>query len=102
MPIAPPARLPDRPVRGRANLPRLRRTIGDDETIRTNGPDELADLPADTWHAARPTPPVLANPCTLRLEPHVLAWFHLHGPRTESRLQASLRAYMKRMGRFVG
>ena len=102
MPITPPARLPDRPTRGRANLPRLRRTIGDDDTIRATGPAELADLPLDTWHGAHLTRAVLVNPCTLHLEPHVLAWFHAHGPRTESRLHASLRAYIKRMGRFVG
>ncbi len=94
MRISTPAHLPERPVRGRANLPRLRRLAND--AIAASSPPELADLPADTWQAAELVPPVLKSPRALRLDAHVLAWFRAHGPRTESRMRATMRAFMKR------
>ena len=85
----------DRPVRGRANLKRLRQ-VGDDE-IRRTSPLELADLPDDFWDQATVVNPVPKQPISLRVDRDVLAWFKAQGPRYQSRMNAVLRSYVLAM-----
>ena len=97
MPIAIPPKLAEQPTRGRANLKRLRRTS--DAVIAESSPSELRDLGSAAWIGALRVPPVERRPLTLRLDAHVVAWFRAHGPRAETRMQLTLRAYMKRIAR---
>lgn len=99
-PTTPPVRLPERPARGRANLARLRRIT--DHAITVAAPPALPPLADATWQHATPVPPVLEAPIALPLEAHLLAWFRAHGPRTESRMHATLRAFVKRRANGAG
>jgi uncharacterized protein (DUF4415 family) len=91
--IAPVA--PDRPVRGRADLARLRRLT--DREIRRTSPPELADLPEGFWTDAVVVSPVPKQPISLRVDRDVLAWFRAQGPRYQSRINAVLRLYVVAM-----
>ena len=82
----------ERPVRGRADLARLRKTR--ERTIARTSPPELAELPADFWADAAIVHPVPKQPISLRLDSDVLEWFKDQGPRYQSRMNAVLRAYM--------
>ncbi len=97
MPIAIPPKLAEQPSRGRANLKRLRRTA--DAVIAESSPPELHNLSPAVWIGAERVPPIERRPLTLRLDAHVVAWFRAHGPRAETRMQLTLRAYMKRITR---
>jgi len=80
------------PLRGRADLPRLRRMRERD--IARTSPPELADLPADFWDEAVLVPPAVKQAISLRVDGDVLEWFRGQGPRYQSRMNAVLRAYM--------
>ncbi|MEP7273753.1 MAG: BrnA antitoxin family protein [Acidobacteriota bacterium] len=81
-----------RPVRGRADLPRLRRMS--ERQIQATSPRELADLPSDFWATASVVEPVAKQPISLRVDSDVLDWFKSQGPRYQSRINAVLRSYM--------
>jgi uncharacterized protein (DUF4415 family) len=85
----------ERPVRGRADLARLR-NASDDEISRTS-PAELKDIPASFWDAASVVQPVCKQAISLRLDRDVLAWFKGQGPRYQSRINAVLRSYVAAM-----
>ncbi len=97
MPSPIPPKLADRPTRGRANLRRLRGTT--DAVIADTAPPELRDLDPRAMADAVRVLPLDKRPRTLRLDAHVVAWFRAHGPRSETRMQLTLRAYMKRIAR---
>jgi len=82
----------DRPVRGRADLVRLRQMS--DREIRRTSPPELADLPEGFWADAAVVNPVLKQPISLRVDRDVLAWFKAQGPKYQSRMNAVLRSYV--------
>ena len=92
--IRRPTREP-RPSRGRAKLARLRR-VSDAEIGRTS-PAELADLPANFWDEAELVAPSPKRAISLRLDEDVLDWFRRSGPRYQTRMNAVLRMYVKRM-----
>lgn len=91
-PTSKPSRTPDRPLRGRADLARLRKET--EAAIRRTSPPDLADLPADFFRAASLVQPNRKQPISLRVDEDVLAWFKDQGPRYQSRMNAVLRAYM--------
>lgn len=93
--ISKPSVAPERPVRGRANLEKLRRVS--DREIRRSSPPELADLPGDFWSDAVVVNPVPKQPISLRVDRDVLAWFKNQGPRYQSRINAVLRSYVVAM-----
>lgn len=82
------------PPRGRADLRRLR-VVGEREVQRTS-PEELADLPDDFWDEAELVVPAAKRAISLRVDEDVLEWFRSLGPRYQTRMNAVLRAYMKR------
>ena len=84
-----------RPSRGRADLSRLRRVS--DAEIRRTSPSELADLPANFWDDAEVVAPTSKRAISLRLDEDVLDWFRRSGPRYQTRMNAVLRIYVKRM-----
>jgi len=86
---------PESPVRGRADLAKLRRVT--EREIRRTAPSELADLPDDFWTAAVVVNPVPKQPISLRVDRDVLAWFKNQGPRYQSRINAVLRSYVVAM-----
>ena len=88
-------REPRRPSRGRADLPRLRKAGGLE--IRRTSPAELADLPATFWDEAEVMAPRPKRAVSIRLDEDVLAWFRRSGPRYQTRMNAVLRMYVKRM-----
>jgi uncharacterized protein (DUF4415 family) len=90
-----PTREPRRPSRGRADLSRLRRVT--DAEIRRTSPPELADLPADFWDNAEVVVPATKRAVSIRLDEDVLDWFRRTGPRYQTRMNAVLRMYVKRM-----
>jgi uncharacterized protein (DUF4415 family) len=90
----------EQPIRGRADLARLR-AVGDAD-IRRTSPPELADLPEDFWDGAVVVEPVPKQAVSLRLDRDVLAWFRARGPRYLSRMNAVLRAYMAEVERREG
>lgn len=83
------------PSRGRTNLSRLRRVS--DAEIRRTSPAELADLPAGFWDEAEVNTQTAKRAISLRLDADVLDWFRRSGPRYQTRMNAVLRMYMKRM-----
>ncbi|HWO87769.1 MAG TPA: BrnA antitoxin family protein [Gemmatimonadales bacterium] len=87
-----PSASPDRPLRGRADLARLRRAT--ERVIKATSPPELADLPPDFWTQAHVVWPVAKQAISLRVDRDVLEWFRGQGPRYQSRMNAVLRAYM--------
>jgi uncharacterized protein (DUF4415 family) len=86
---------PERAVRGRADLAKLRRVT--EREIRRTSPPELADLPTDFWTEAVVVDPVPKQPISLRVDRDVLAWFKDQGPRYQSRINAVLRSYVVAM-----
>jgi uncharacterized protein (DUF4415 family) len=88
---------PEQPVRGRADLAKLRRVS--EREIRRTSPLELADLPDDFWNEATVVNPVAKQPISLRIDGDVLAWFKAQGPRYQSRINAVLRSYVAAMHR---
>ena len=93
--IKKPASERRRPSRGRADLSKLRRVS--QAEIRRTSPAELADLPADLWDDAEVFVPTAKQAISLRLDEDVLDWFRRSGPRYQTRMNAVLRMYMKRM-----
>ena len=85
----------ERPVRGRANLARLRRAT--DAEIRRTSPRELVDFPDGFWVDAIVVNPVPKQPISLRVDRDVLDWFKKQGPRYQSRMNAVLRSYVAAM-----
>ncbi len=90
-----PSRKARRPSRGRADLPRLRR-VPDAEICRTS-PPELSDLPAGFWDDAEVVAPTPKRAVSIRLDEDVIEWFRRAGPRYQTRMNAVLRMYVKRM-----
>ena len=90
-----PSAEPEQPLRGRADLPRLRRQS--ERAIAATAPPELADLPADFWDDAELVWPAPKQAISLRVDRDVLAWFRAQGPRYQSRINAVLRTYMTRV-----
>lgn len=82
----------EKPQRGRADLPRLRRAS--ERAIQRTSPPELAELPADFFASASLVHLAPKQPISLRLDEDVLAWFKAQGPKYQSRMNAVLRAYM--------
>jgi uncharacterized protein (DUF4415 family) len=90
-----PTREPRRPSRGRADLSRLRKAT--DAEIRRTSPAELSDLAASFWDEAEVVAPTTKRAISLRLDEDVLDWFRRSGPRYQTRMNAVLRMYVKRM-----
>ena len=90
-----PAGKPRRSSRGRAKLSRLRRAS--DAEIHRSSPPELANLPADFWDEAEVIAPAVKRAFSIRLDEDVLEWFRRSGPRYQTRMNAVLRMYVKRM-----
>ena len=86
---------PERPVRGRADLAKLRRLT--DAEIRRTSPPELRDLSVGFWKDAVVVNPVQKRPISLRVDRDVLDWFKEQGPRYQSRINAVLRSYVAAM-----
>ena len=86
---------PERPRRGRADLPRLRSRVA--EEIRRSAPPALADLPEDFWDDGELVTPASKQAISLRVDEDVLDWFKDSGPRYQTRMNAVLRSYMARM-----
>lgn len=91
-----PSRVAERPKQGQADFARLR-SMSEREIMRTS-PDELAGLPADFWDEAQLVMPVPKRAISLRVDEDVLEWFRRMGPRYQTRMNAVLRSYMKRVG----
>ena len=87
----------DQPLRGRADLRRLRRVS--ERAIVASSPPELANLPADFWADAQLVWPTAKQAISLRVDRDVLEWFRAQGPRYQSRINAVLRAYMTHVRR---
>jgi len=94
-PSKKPSAETERPLRGRADLARLRRQS--ERSIVSSSPPELADLPLDFWDDAELVWPVAKQAISLRVDRDVLAWFRTQGPRYQSRINAVLRTYMTRV-----
>lgn len=94
-PSKKPSAETERPLRGRADLARLRRQS--ERSIVATSPPELADLPPDFWDDADLVWPVAKQAISLRVDRDVLAWFRTQGPRYQSRINAVLRTYMTRV-----
>jgi len=94
-PSKKPSAEPQRPLRGRADLARLRRQS--ERAIAATAPPELADLPADFWDDAELVWPAAKQAISLRVDRDVLEWFRAQGPRYQSRINAVLRTYMTRV-----
>lgn len=92
-----PSAAAERPLRGRADLARMRRQSERD--IAASAPAELADLPADFWDNAELVLPAPKAAISLRVDRDVLAWFRAQGPRYQSRMNAVLRTYMTHLRR---
>ena len=90
-----PTREPRRPSRGRAHLSRLRRAT--ETEIHRTSPTELAELPEDFWNGAEVVAPAAKRAVSIRLDEDVLDWFRRSGPRYQTRMNAVLRMYVKRM-----
>jgi uncharacterized protein (DUF4415 family) len=88
-------REPRRPGRGRADLSRLRKVS--DAEIRRTSPSELSDLPAEFWDDAEVVVPTPKRAISIRLDEDVVEWFRRSGPRYQTRMNAVLRMYVKRM-----
>ena len=87
-----PSKAAERPLRGRADLSRLRRAT--ERQVAETSPPELADLPADFWSGAQLVWPAGREAISLRVDRDVLAWFRSEGPRYQSRMNAVLRTYV--------
>jgi uncharacterized protein (DUF4415 family) len=65
--------------------------------IRRTSPPELAELPANFWDEADVVVPTPKRAVSIRLDEDVLDWFRRSGPRYQTRMNAVLRMYVKRM-----
>lgn len=88
------SRSAEAPPRGRADLRRLR-VVRERQILQTS-PEDLAHLPDDFWDEAELVVPAAKRAISLRVDEDVLAWFRSLGPRYQTRMNAVLRAYMKR------
>ena len=86
------SRRAERPLRGHADLARLRRQS--DKAIAASSPAELAELPADFWKDAELVQP-RKEAISFRVDEDVLDWFRSQGPRYQTRMNAVLRRYMQ-------
>jgi len=57
----------------------------------------LANLPADFWDEAEIVVPTAKRAVSIRLDEDVLEWFRRSGPRYQTRMNAVLRMYVRRM-----
>lgn len=80
---------------GRARLEYLK-SVGESEIARTS-PEELSDVPADIWDEAEVVLPEGKEPISIRVDKDVLAWFRESGPRYQTKMNAVLREYVRRM-----
>ena len=87
----------DVPLRGRADLSRLREMS--EAEVSATSPKELIDLPSDFWDDARVVWPQPKEAISLRVDQDVLKWFRSGGPRYQTRMNAVLRSYMRAMER---
>jgi uncharacterized protein (DUF4415 family) len=92
-----PSETRDVPVRGRADLPRLRQMS--EEEVAATSPENLIDLPSDFWGDAELVWPQPKEAISLRVDQDVLTWFREGGPRYQTRMNAVLRSYMRAMER---
>jgi uncharacterized protein (DUF4415 family) len=92
-----PSKIEDGPVRGRADLPRLRRTS--EEEVAATSPEDLVDLPSDFWDDAEVVWPQPKEAISLRVDQDVLMWFRAGGGRYQTRMNAVLGSYMRAMER---
>jgi len=92
-----PSNSANRPLRGQADLARVRRMS--ERTITASSPPELADLPPDFWAGAEVVWPGPKQAISLRVDQDVLDWFRAQGPRYQSRMNAVLRTYMSQVKR---
>ena len=76
-------------------MSRLRRVT--DTEVRRTSPADLADLPTDFWDEAELVAPASKRAVSIRLDEDVLDWFRRSGPRYQTRMNAVLRMYVKRM-----
>ena len=83
------------PVRGRADLARLRGMT--EAEINQTSPPDLADLPAGFWANAVLVRPGPKEAVSLRLDRDILEWFRKQGPRYQTRMNAVLRSYVTAM-----
>ena len=90
-----PSDAPETPLRGRADLSRLR-GVSEQEIAETS-PPELANLSPDFWDEAVVVSPQPKEAISLRVDQDVLRWFRQRGPRYQSRMNAVLRSYMTAM-----
>ena len=65
--------------------------------VRRTSPPELDGLPATFWEDAEVVAPSRKRAISLRLDEDVLEWFRQSGPRYQTRMNAVLRTYVKRM-----
>jgi uncharacterized protein (DUF4415 family) len=72
-----------------------------DAEVRRTSPPELADLPADFWDEAEVVASTPKRAVSIRLDEDVLDWFRRSGPRYQTRMNAVLRIYVKRMRKHV-
>ena len=89
-----PSKVAEAPPRGRADIRRLR--VVREREIKQTSPEELVDLPDNFWDGAELVVPVGKRAISLRVDEDVLEWFRGLGPRYQTRMNAVLRAYMKR------
>jgi uncharacterized protein (DUF4415 family) len=68
-----------------------------DAEIRRISASELADVPADFWDEAEVVTPTAKRAISLRVDEDVLEWFRGSGPRYQTRMNAVLKIYVKRM-----
>lgn len=80
---------------GRARLEYLKR-VSESEIARTS-PPELSDLPDDIWDDAEVVLPEGKEPISIRVDKDVLSWFRESGPRYQTKMNAVLREYVRRM-----
>ena len=88
-----PSRVAEGPPRGRADLRRLR--VVREREIKQTSPEELAELPDDSWDDAELVRTVGKRAISLGVDEDVLEWFRGLGRRYQTRMNAVLRAYMK-------
>jgi uncharacterized protein (DUF4415 family) len=65
--------------------------------VRRTSPPELSDLPATFWDDAEVVAPTPKRAVSIRLDEDVVEWFRRSGPRYQTRMNAVLRMYVKRM-----
>ncbi len=92
-----PSKTGDVPVRGRADLSRVRQMS--EGEIAATSPEDLIDLPSNFWDDATVVWPQPKEAISLRVDQDILKWFRAGGPRYQTRMNAVLRSYMRAMER---